>query len=98
MQFANQTAARMADQMQFGLLRQTLKQGHRVGDRAFAQRAVFQAEDPLAVVVGASVWRRRPPSLLAGIPQLAETAFGTRCGAVQENQERALGRPELLRF
>ena len=48
-EFPDQAAARMADQMHLGPLGQALDQIKRIGERAFAQRAMFQTKHPLAV-------------------------------------------------
>ncbi len=47
--FANQAAARMADHMDFGFVRQAPGQRQRVVDRALRQCPVLQREGPIAV-------------------------------------------------
>ena len=47
--FADQAAARMADQVDVGAGRQAFGQGQRIVDRAFGQCAVFEGEDAVAV-------------------------------------------------
>ena len=83
----------MADQMHLGAGGQALGQGQRVGDRAFAQRPVFEREDPLAVGRGERLAQAGAFGI-GGVPQFAETAVGAGGGAVQKDQQRPLASGE----
>ena len=86
-QLADQAAARVADQVQLGVLRQAARERERVRDRALGEAAVFEGEDALAVG-GSETGAGGRAGGVARIPQLAEAALAARRGAVQEDQQR----------
>ena len=79
----HETAARMGDQMNPGILGQDLRERQGVGKRALADRRVIERVDAVAVVLEQGLHARRMQR-----PQLAEGARGVDERTVRENQYR----------
>ena len=87
-QFPHQSAARVADEVEPGAVRQPLGQIEGIVDGAGRQRAVLEGVDLVAIAL---LDVTTPDVLLLAVPEVAEAAFGARRRAVQEDDDGTVG-------